>query len=334
LDAHIGIKASIPSIITTAQANIIPHDNDFTSSIADSIMLFDSYKSSCLSVDGFAPSIAKQDTTEEPEHYVLSVDAIVLKGNSITAQSNDIVDDNDIEYSDVSPWRLDSLLRPKSRQPKDTPDVRDGPELTSTWDEECIEVDEIGQIFFDETVLFEEEFPVFSVPNIECPEVVFFDPEDEDQQKDAQPPMEPPVRQMVQESFHHPELTALGTSTTMLKKKNSSFSSCTKSKSKRPLGLRYLFGSRVRKMNFFPWKRRGKRNYENMKKLDDPSSSPDTITTTAQTLQTDCFSFQGEMSIQTSSNKVHHYEVVNEQDEERCNTLYHHDQGRRMVAYT
>jgi hypothetical protein len=71
---------------------------------------------------------------------------------------------------------------------------------------------------------------------------------------------------------------------------------------KRSLGLRYLFSPRLRKLSVLPWKRRNSQKYQCMPTMDDPSYSPETVTTLEpSTLYSDALSFQCDMSLKTSS---------------------------------
>jgi hypothetical protein len=186
------------------------------------------------------------------------------------------------KHSDVnlpSPWRLDSIL-------SSSPDRKD----------ECIEVRAAGQVAAEASTvpLNSTLFPPTTPETVPKPVTQWILPPVE---KTTLVPS--PSFTKFEPLFSPPAPFAM--QSPLCSSDNSNASKSISSK-KRSLGLRYLFSPRLRKLNVLPWKRRSLQKYQNMQTMDDPSYSPETVTTLEpSTLHSDALSFQCDMSLKTSS---------------------------------
>jgi hypothetical protein len=215
--------------------------------------------------------IEAETPTKRPSRATIELNAAVAPAT----KDIQVKDDNDDAEFDSSPWRLDSILY-------SSPERKD----------ESIEVGERGQVVFEETIIeldvsFSEPSPKTKKPVIQKPPSTLEKRDDifSQSHKKQDSFSSQPVPSFRQSSLHSLE----NSSTAKLSKKRS-------------LGLRYLFSPRLRKINVLPWRRLSPKKYQNMRTLDDPSYSPETVTTLEpSTLHSDGLSFQCDLSLKTSS---------------------------------
>ncbi|KAG7349660.1 hypothetical protein IV203_012257 [Nitzschia inconspicua] len=230
-----------------------------------------------LSLEENVKSSTKHDGTEmEAETQQGCTIQSVKELNAVMRITAEIFEDKDVNEFDSSPWRLDSILY-SSLDRKD----------------ESIEVGEAGEVVLEETTIEFDTSSVTPLPNTEQ----FGSKQDSPLVGNRQEVLVP--AQKKQDSFYsYPGVFATQNSFFSL---DSTMSKSSTSK-KRSLGLRYLLSPRLRKLNVLPWRRRSPKKYQNMRKLDDPSYSPGTVTTLEpSTLHSDGLSFQCDMSLKTSS---------------------------------
>lgn len=284
--------SDIPVVISTEETVEFPDRGASASQLSKTLA---AYRSSSLSVDDCSASLAKQDPIdskrETEQHNATSADdAKEIRKN-----------DDDDARSDSSPWRLDTILYPSRRHRKN----------------ENIELCEAGGVVQDAevTINFGESVPkrksiekVSKSVSVHKPlvesakepvkkQVALLSSPPAAATSDAETApstniIEPPIAESqptFQPMFHTADCYSITKSTYSNSKKRS-------------LGLRYLFSPRLRKLSFLPWNRTSLQKYQNMKKFDDPSFAPETVTTTAHsTHHSDGFSFQCDMSLKTSS---------------------------------
>jgi hypothetical protein len=276
----------IPAVASTnTQEEISPEERTTSGGMLQKNV--ENYRSSSLSVEGYSPSITKQGEEDSKG------DPATKKTRVSTQELDAVVPTTESQVEDIeSPWRLDSLLN-------SSPDVTMS-KSWARWKDESIEVNDTGCVVFDDTfdtVEFEAtaEVPIkqhqsaktsskrnLSLSNKETYASMSLSPADSVAKKDNSFGSYETAPTFNQTSFDTVEISPLKSPLSK----------------KRSLGLRYLFSPRMRKL--ISWKRHGPKKYQNMKKLDDPSYSPETVTTFAQTCHSDGLSFQCDMSSKLS----------------------------------
>ena len=278
-----GSDKGIPTVISTDSQEHLSAENTGSSGsmLPKNLKTFES---SALSADGYSPSIKKEDSNEEPtSNKPLSsseLDAIVP-----TSEPQ--------KEEDTSPFRLDSLLNSS----RDVSFTKSRGHRRS----QSIEVNDSGCVVFDqtfETIDFEVEDKEEEPPKIPVvpKQTSTLEPPSDLPHPDTSMSLAPATDK--DESFGS-HATAPTTNQTSFNTSVDSSSAKLKSSKKRSLGLRYLFSPRMRKM--ISWRRRRPKKYHNMKKLDDPSYSPETVTTFGHTSsESDGLSFQCDISSKIS----------------------------------
>ena len=284
---YTGSDKGIPTVISTStHEDLTAEDRASSGSLLSKNLK--TFESTSLSVSGYSPSITKKEdecAEDEPTSEKL------LSSKELDAAVPG--SEPQLEEEDTSPWRLDSLLN-------SSPDVS----MTHSRGHrrsQSIEVNDTGCVVFDhtfETIEFEvEDPPMKYVSSVQTstPEPLR-DPPVQDTSMSLSSPAA--SKDNKDESCGSHE-TAPTTNQTSFNTSVESSPEKPKSSKKRSLGLRYLFSPRVRKL--VSWRRKRPKKYQNMKKLDDPSYSPETVTTFGHTSsESDGLSFQCDMSSKIS----------------------------------
>lgn len=279
---------------------------------------FPSFQSSSLSVDGYSTSIELDGAEEKctmdqddsswgrphqavSDQFIHSTRRLVLQPGS----SSESVELNDAGFILADSNLTDTLYS--------AIDAENAPE------NDAVEISTFDEDFDNEPWWDSDDELIFIKANV-------FEPVDECKVKFVRHEEEEIVFESENEDFqdreNHPqEVNSIETLQHSTKK----------SASKRPLGLRFLFGPRLRRrFSRFSWNmnhmRHGMHNSSKSKTKEDPSrsqSSPGTVATTTFTIPSDSDTIQ-DLSIPTSTRRS---EAYDEQDS--CG--YHHDYHQQTV---